>query len=138
MPRAVRGFTLLEAIVALAVFATVGGALFAWLNQSLAMSARAESQLRRIELTEHLLRAADTINPMLQPSGERDDRNIRLVWDSEQVEPTRIGAGVTHGISFYEIALFRLSLQAHTDETSANVDVLKTGYKLRDDLPDED
>lgn len=129
---------MLEAIVALAMFATVGGALFAWLNQSLALASRSEAQLRSIELTEHLLRAADTINPMLQPSGERDDRDIRLVWDSEQIEPNRIGAGITHGISFYEIALFRLSLQAHTAEASASVDVIRTGYRLRDDLPDED
>ena len=42
-----RGFSLLEAIVALAILASVGMALFAAMNQSLSMVARAEKVRER-------------------------------------------------------------------------------------------
>ena len=65
-----RGFSLLEAIVALAILASVGMALFAAMNQSLSMVARAEKVRERESALRNAVAWIQVVNPAQQPRGE--------------------------------------------------------------------
>lgn len=67
-----RGFSLLEAIVALAILASVGMALFAAMNQSLSMVARAEKVRERESALRNAVAWIQVINPAQQPRGEHE------------------------------------------------------------------
>src|SRR5690606_38228324 len=85
--RAQRGFSLLEAIVALTILATVGMALFAAMSQSTQMVARAED----VRLADSALRNAAawmaSVNPAETPQGEQQLGDVTLRWSAELVEP---------------------------------------------------
>ena len=69
--RAQSGFSLLEAIVAMVVMATALLALYAWLSSSTLGLTRAQAQTRALADSRSALALVETINPMLEPSGQR-------------------------------------------------------------------
>lgn len=108
----VAGFGLLEAIVALAIFAGVGMALFAWINANLG---RAAELAAREEETRALLLALDwveTINPAVRPTGEVTlDDGARLAWQSVPSAPRAQVAPLPGGERTpFELARFTLSV----------------------------
>ena len=66
-----RGFSLLEAIVALAILASAGLALFAAMSQSVQMVARAENARLADSAVRNAVAWMETVNPMQTPQGEQ-------------------------------------------------------------------
>ena len=64
------GFSVLEAIVAVALMATVGMAVFAWINQCLDTLFRIRADEARVEAIENAIDYMAGVNPMDAPTGE--------------------------------------------------------------------
>ena len=110
---ACRGFGLFEAIVALALLAGTGLALFGWINQNL----QAASRLRQHEQQAQLLLSAqtliETVNPMSSPKGRLEVSGLAVDWDSEAVEPARANAMFDpEAPAVWQVGLFRLQVHA--------------------------
>lgn len=84
--RTTRGFTLLEAVVALVLLATAGLALFSWINTSLDGLSRVESASRRIADERNALEYLRTINPMDRPVGETRLLDLVVKWRSTPLQ----------------------------------------------------
>lgn len=110
-----RGFTLLEAIVALAILAAAGMALFAAMSQSLQMVQRAQQARDADAALRNALAWSETINPMLDPSGEQALGDWEMRWRSEALEPPRAGATGFLQPGLYQVGLYRLHLQLWRD-----------------------
>jgi general secretion pathway protein I len=111
--RPAAGFGLLEAIVALALLAGTGLALFSWIQQSLQSATR----LQQRDLEARLLLSAqaliETTNPMLQPQGTVEVGDLRATWRAEAVEPERHNLTFVPGVAGpFRIGLYRLHVDA--------------------------
>lgn len=126
-----RGFTLLEAIVALTILAAAGLALFAAMSQSLQMVQRAQLSRAEDGAMRNALAWSERINPMEQPDGEQDlGGEWRLRWESEPVEPPRDGeTGYLHP-GLYEIGLYDLDLQLwRQGELQREATIRRAGFR---------
>ena len=107
------GFALLEAIVALALLAGTGLALFSWIQQNL----QSASRLRLHEQEARLLNSAQglvqLVNPMARPEGALDAGDLRIQWRAELLEPERRNhtfGDLAEGP--FRVGLYRLDVQA--------------------------
>lgn len=116
--RAQRGFGMLEAMVALVLFALVGSTLFAWINTNLDAAARLRQRDRSQALVQLASAWLQTRNPMAEPSGETElAPGIRLRWQARALTPVTPGAPLPGGTS----TPFRLALY-DVDATVTSVD----------------
>lgn len=124
------GFSLLEAIVAMAILASAGLALFAAMNQSVRMVERAEAARERESAQRDALAWIQTVNPALEPSGEVQLGDVLLHWKSEPVEPPRDAAAGYLRSGLYRVGLYRMHLQLERDrQPLAEFDVRRVGYE---------
>ncbi len=125
-----RGFTLLEAIVALVLLAGTGMALFAWLNTNLLSLQRVEASRQRDAVMRGALEYATTLNPMLQPTGERQLGAYTLNWRSEPIFPPRDGVGRVGTQGYYRVGFYRVELEIRQDEELvARFEIKQPGYE---------
>jgi len=106
-----RGFTLLEAIVALAILAAAGLALFAAMSQSLQMVQRAQQARDLDTALRNALAWTVRINPMQSPDGEQPLGAWTLRWHAEPVEEPRDGATASGQPGLYQVGLYHLDLE---------------------------
>lgn len=125
-----RGFTLLEAIVALAILASAGLALFAAMTQSTQMVQRAQ-QAREVDAAlRNALAWSERINPMEHPLGEEAMGPWLLRWDSEPVEPPRDDVTGYLQPGLYQVGLYRLHLQLwRAGALQRDVTLHRAGYR---------
>ncbi|MBW8368441.1 MAG: prepilin-type N-terminal cleavage/methylation domain-containing protein [Arenimonas sp.] len=112
-----RGFSLLEAVVALAILAAAGMALFAAMTQSVQMVGRAERARDADLALRNSLAWVDLVNPMDEPTGERDIGPYQLRWRAELLEPPRDGTTGYLQPGLYQIGLYRMELELWRDGT---------------------
>lgn len=108
----VRGFTLLEAIVALSVVATAITASFALLNFTLSTTNRMQEAVQRGEAIESAAQLVDRMNPFETPDGELALADCVVRWSSQmRGQPRRntVRAGETGP---FEVALFDVKVTA--------------------------
>lgn len=113
--RRLAGFSLLEAIVALAILASAGLALFASLNGAVRMTDRASRSLQADTAVANALAWVETVNPMLAPTGEQALGDYTLRWRAEPVEPPRDGATDFLQPGLYRVGLYRMQLELWRD-----------------------
>ena len=124
------GFTLLEVIVALTLIATVGMAIFSWINSSLASLNRVQEKTIRQEVGRSAVSYMQTVNPMIQPSGKAEMGAYEIHWQSRQLEPAKMGSGHLGGSSLYELALYDAHVQVKLEESEvATFDVRLVGFR---------
>lgn len=85
MRRSARGFSLLEAIVALAILAAGAMALFSALNGALRAQDRVEANIRTATAVDNALALLESINVMEQPRGEANIGGYRFRWVASPV-----------------------------------------------------
>lgn len=124
------GFSLLEAIVSLAVLASVGMALFAAMGQSVQMAARAEAARERESALRNALSWMQTVNPALEPEGEQQLGDVVLRWTSEPIEPPRDAMTGYLRAGLYSVGLYRVHLQLTRDGLEfAEMDLRRVGFE---------
>ncbi len=133
-----RGFSLLEAIVALVLISSMGGALFAWINTELQALERTQEANTRAEAMVNALEFMEGVNPMLTPQGEASFADLKFAWDAKASTSVRDGVSYPQGISLYQLALY--DTQVQVSRTSGGpwfeFTLQQVGYKrVRDNKP---
>ncbi|MEO3693298.1 type II secretion system protein [Roseateles paludis] len=119
----VRGFTLLEVVVALMILATSGLALFAWLSQNMQTASRLELVQRRAQLQLEGIEWLATINPALEPEGVRIKGELKLVWTSALLEAPR--PEFDHGgamVPRWQLSLHRIAAKLEKLDSQLSVE----------------
>ena len=119
-----RGFTLLEAIVALILIASTGMALLNWINTNLMTLHHVQQVQQRHEAMRNALAFMDTVNPLEKPQGEETVGIYTFRWETEAVEPPKDGKGL------YQIGLYDTDIKVRLDdELLARFTLRQVGFK---------
>jgi len=126
-----RGFTLLEAIVALVLISTTGLALFAWINGNIITLSKIHDANERSEATANILEYMDRVNPMVKPEGTVSLGPYSISWRSEAISNISEGANYPIGQSLYQMALYSTAVSVKTPENPDWFDLRlkQVGYK---------
>lgn len=128
--RASAGFSLLEAIVSMAIVATVGLALFAAMSQSVQMLGRAERARAGDSALRNAVAWIQAVNPSEQPQGEQMLGEVTLRWSSRLVEPARDAVTGTNVPGLYEVGLYDVRLELSRDgQPLAEEIIRRVGYR---------
>lgn len=133
-----KGFTLMEAIVALVLMATTGVALFSWVNSNIITLQRVQASNAKDATTINALQFLHTINPMATPEGETRIGPYTLQWKSVPLSEPRDGAGYPTGLSLYQLAIYQTQAQLYTEDGKDwfSFKLQQVGYKkVRDVRP---
>jgi general secretion pathway protein I len=123
------GFTLLEAIVAIAIASGVGGALFALVNSTLDNYYRVEAAHERQVAKRTAYEYIQTINPMKAPTGKQRLGPYRVRWEAKPVKPVMPARQSPVG-SNYNLGLYRLQVKVEKDGKAFTAFTLRrVGYK---------
>jgi len=129
-PDRVRGFTLLEAVVALAILAAAGMALFAAMSQAVQMTARAERVREDDVALRNALAWIEQVNPTAKPDGDVPLGGYELRWRAALVEPVLPGATGYLLPGYYEVGLYDLDLELWRDgELRREARLRRAGYR---------
>lgn len=119
MSRAVRlrqrGFTLLEAIVALTIFSICAMALYAWLATNVNALVRVDARAAAVRDGRAALAALEPVNPMAEPAGTRElPGGLSVRWTSRQLD-ARPGMGPAGNTLMFDLALYELDVRLVRD-----------------------
>ena len=107
----IAGFSLLEAIVALAIFSAGSMALYGLFNSNLVGLGKAAEVSRRepavLAAVEHLA----SINIREEPTGQLAIGEFDIAWSSSLVEPVRQGQSVAGFLGNFEIGLYDVDIE---------------------------
>jgi prepilin-type N-terminal cleavage/methylation domain-containing protein len=110
-PGAKRGFSLIEALVALAVAAIALTALFALQQQLADAQRRHQKALELVTLQRNALALTEDLNPTLEPAGELELAGGKVLrWTSTPLTPPRTQTGIPSGEGRYELRLYRVAI----------------------------
>lgn len=123
------GFTLLEAIVALVIFASVGSALYAWITVSLNGITRVEAARQRDEAVQAGLAMIEHVNPMSQPQGTLNAGHYTVSWSSDAIESPRDGLTPSGMVSLYRVGLWRLEVIVEGSQEPVRFTTRKAGWR---------
>lgn len=115
MRRSVAGFTLLEAIVALAILSAGAMALFAAVNGALRSLDRAEQASRLDTAVENAMDRLELVNPMVEPQGDTVVGAYELHWQAEAIAPPREGLTDYLRPGLYDLALYDVHAELRRD-----------------------
>ena len=129
------GFSLLEAIVALAIMASMGLALFTWIGQGIDTARRLQVAQQRAALQLQALALVERVNPALQPGGSILADDLTVEWQSKPQEPMRPVYGFLGGggsASVWQVGLFSLEVSARYASTPGEMvqfQLLRAGWQ---------
>ncbi len=83
MKRRQRGFTLLEAVVAMAIFAVGATAMYAWVNTNLITLSRADQITQRSSAVESAIEYMAMVDPEVRPKGTATLGDLEIQWQTE-------------------------------------------------------
>lgn len=138
MPANSRGFTLLEAIVALAVMAMALIPMVAFVSQSANELLRAGESNERSFVMQSALALMEPINLMAEAQGTLPlDRNITMAWESQPIVEPNPGIQVGSGLPAYRLGFYKVHVSlTRGGETWFDFDMRKVGYeKTNQEMP---
>ncbi len=112
MSRERSGFSLVEALVALAIASLMLGAIFQLQVQMARSQARAAAVLEQVAAQENALVVVRDINPMERPAGEvrLGDKEV-VRWTATPLGEPRLNAGFPLGNGGYDVQLFEVRVE---------------------------
>ena len=103
-----QGFTLLETMVALVIFAGAAMALYALFNTNLVALARAHDVARQMPAVRHAVEHLSSINPREEGAGRFDLDGLEVAWSATLLEPPRQSQTTTGGRGYFEVGLYEI------------------------------
>lgn len=126
----IAGFTLLEAIVAMAIFAAGGMALYGLFNTNLVGLGKAADVTRREPAVRAAIEHLSSINIREQPTGRFDFGGFDVAWSSNLVEPVRQGQSSAGYIGTFEIGLYDVDIDlSRNGRPDSNYRLRLAGYR---------
>lgn len=129
-----KGFTLLEAIVAMVIVSILSMSLYSWLNVSYVSSGRAIKTLSTSDVVVSAKSYIEMINPMAEPEGVRQLGDYYVKWRSSPVTetlPARNGAS----LGAFDVALYNVEVDLFSGEIGSTSELVGSysveliGYK---------
>ena len=113
-----RGFTLLETMVALVIFAAAAMALYGLFNTNLIALARAHDVSRQLPTVRNVIEHLSSINPREEAAGRMELDGVGVSWSATLVEPMRESQTVTGGRGYFEVGLYEVEFTMSDGERS--------------------
>lgn len=118
------GFSLIEALVALAIASMVLMAIFELQVQMVRGQQRAGQAMEQVVKQENALALTRDLNPMLEPTGEVETQGGDTIrWTSEPKGEPRINAGFPAGDGSFEVQLFTVTVEIEPASGRAPADL---------------
>ena len=128
--RHARGFTLLEAIVALVVFSLGAFALYGWLSTNVITLERVVDRREAEVAVRSALDLVRRVNPMEEPRGEREVGRLQVQWEATPVEAPRPSVSQIGMPTLFEVGLYTLDVRVSRDgEELERFEVRQAGYR---------
>ena len=125
-----RGFTLLEAMVALTIAALTIIPLYEWINRSLVALTRVSEVTHEAEIKLSAIAVLSRANPMEEADGTADIGAYRLRWKSTPLADPVDNAAYPRGIGLFQVALYSLHAEVLRAGTRwFEFDVQQIGFK---------
>lgn len=129
----VRGFSLLEALIALTILGASAVALLAWIQQGRDTMLRIERVREEAQLQLDARAWLRTLNPAVQREGRAELDGLSIAWTSELAAPERSENDYSGNLQpVWNIGLFRLKVTAKRGGTQVTWDQLMAGWRARD------
>ena len=113
--KALAGFTLLESLVALAIFAAGGMALYSLFNTNLIALNRTADVSRQVAVVRNAMDYLSSLNPHDTPEGDVELGGVGVAWTAVLVEPGRHGQGAAGGRSRFDVGLYEVEFVVADD-----------------------
>lgn len=114
------GFSLIEALVALAIASMVLMAILELQIQMARGQRRAEAAIEQVQEQENAIALVRDINPTEQPQGNVEmSRGAAVVWQARPVGQPRIGVGFPVGNGPYELQLYEVTVTIQRPQGSS-------------------
>ena len=124
-----QGFSLLEAIVALTLVATVGLAVFSWINSLLMTVEKIETRGVKDSITRSVVEYLADINMMDAPEGDVQLGGYQLQWVSQLVEPIKKGKAGVAGVTEFKVGLYDVTVTVEKQgEFVTEFDLRQVGF----------
>ena len=107
------GFTLLESLVAMVVFAGAAIALYGLFNTNLIALGRAKDVSRQMSAARHALEYFAAVDPREERTGRIRVDGIDIVWSATLVEPARRSRTAAGDHGNFEIGLYKVVFELH-------------------------
>jgi general secretion pathway protein I len=128
--RHAKGFTLLEAIVAMVVFSLGAFALYGWLSTNMITLDRIRLRQEQEVAFASALDLVRRSNPMLAPAGQRDVGDMTVTWRSKPVEDPKPSVDQSGSNGIYMIGLYTVYVRVTRDgRPIGNFYVRQIGWK---------
>ena len=105
------GFTLIEAIVAMAILGAAILPIMALLSQSINQIHKIAESNAKSAAKNSALSVIDPINPMETPNGEIDMGDFNLLWSSELIVPPNKEIKIGTGLAGYKVSFYLVKVE---------------------------
>jgi general secretion pathway protein I len=133
-----RGFTLIEAMVALVVFSMAAIGIYGWINGNLVRLNR----IAEVAMAEQVVNASverlKLVDLANEVRGSFKVNSCVVDWKAELVEPWKSGVSVTGALGDYDVALFDIILEiTYPSGNNGTYSYRRAAYKQLRDLTGE-
>lgn len=127
-----KGFTLLEAIVALTIFSTSSMALYSWYSTSMYGLMRASERLQTVEFMRNVESELRRLNLTEASKGEVTGKDFVARWEATLVEKKKDGKNAGGQMGYYRLGLYEVSIELYRVDDDQLIDEYSTrlvGYE---------
>ena len=100
------GFSLLETVVALAIFAAGAMSLYALFNTNLIALGRVQANVEHLPVARNAIEVLSTVNPWHQNEGEFEVEGYQVIWRARLIGPVRHGQNTVGLMADFDLGLY--------------------------------